>query len=215
MSQHRRTSTTGLLLTLLLVAHAGACRQQKQPTKITPPDAKRYVTTTNGLAKPRNDIPGLRNLARVDKGLWRSYQPRRRGFEQLKKLGVKTVVSLRMTRSDRKYLEGLGLRYRRIPITPWKANEARLLEVLKIITDPRNQPVHVHCKHGADRTGLVIALYRVVVQGWSKDRALRELSRFGFHSVWKNLKRTLERIDVAAFRKRLAAAPIQTPPLVR
>ncbi len=191
-----------------------ACNKKQQP-RAAPADAQRIVTSADGLAKPRNDVPGLRNLARVDKGLWRSYQPRREGFRQLKKLGVKTVVSLRNTRSDRKYLKGLGLRYKRLSVAPWNAKEKRLLQVLKVLTDPANQPVVVHCKHGADRTGLVVALYRVIVQGWSKEKALKELKRFGFHSVWKNLKTTFKRIDIAAFKRKLKATPAPKLDLVK
>lgn len=208
MSHITVTRLAILLCALSLTTGLGACKKRQNET--TPADAAKSLTTKDGLAKPRNDVPGLRNLARVDKGLWRSYQPRRAGFRQLKRLGVKTVVSLRMTRSDRKYLKGLGLQYKRIPLRPWNAKEDRLVQILRILTDPKNQPALVHCKHGADRTGLVVALYRVIVQGWTKDKALRELKRFGFHSVWKNLKTTFGAIDVAAFRKKLKSTPAPT-----
>lgn len=215
MNSSPKTTSNTLVLIALASFSMGACNGKPPSRAAAPADAKKPLTSADGLAKPRNDVPGLRNLARVHKGLWRSYQPRREGFQQLKKLGVKTVVSLRNTRSDRKYLKGLGLRYKRISIAPWNAKEERLLQVLKILTDPRNQPAHVHCKHGADRTGLVVALYRVIVQGWTKDKALAELKRFGFHSVWKNLKKTFKRIDIAAFKKKLKAMPAPQLDLVK
>ena len=70
------------------------------------------------------------------------------------------------------------------------------------MTNPESGTVLVHCQHGADRTGLLVAVYRVVVQGWSKERAIDEMTNggFGFHPVWKNLVAYLRHLDVARIR---------------
>ncbi len=67
----------------------------------------------------------------------------------------------------------------------------------------------IHCTHGADRTGVMIAAYRVVVQGWSKPEAEREMIRggYGYHLVWINLPRVLRRLDVAKMRRELGLPP--------
>ena len=80
---------------------------------------------------------------------------------------------------------------------------------LQIVADPNRAPLLVHCQHGADRTGLMSALYRVAVQGWTKEEALREMTEggFGFHKIWKNLPVWLERLDIEAIKKKAGMGP--------
>ena len=157
------------------------------------------------FAAPANEIPGLPNFAKVDEGLWRGAQPTAEGFHALARMGAKTVVSLRGFHSDRALLKGTGLRYRRIRFHTWHAEDDDVAEFLRLATDPAHRPVFVHCLHGADRTGTMVALYRMVVQGWPKERAIEELPRFGFHEVWKNLRDYLDKFDIESMRKRVAA----------
>ncbi len=159
------------------------------------------------LASPRNDVPGVTNLARVHEGLFRCAQPERVGFAELRKLGVKTVVNLRTFHSDRDDLEGLGLRYYHIPCQAWNPEDEDLVRFLKVAIDPENQPVLVHCQHGADRTGVMVATYRVFVEGWTKDEALEELPRFGFHEEWANLRKYFHALDFEKLRAAVEAAP--------
>ena len=73
---------------------------------------------------------------------------------------------------------------------------------------PEMQPVLVHCKHGSDRTGMMVAVYRVVVQGWEKGAAVDEMTHggYGFHAVWENLQDYVMALDVAGIRAQLAEA---------
>ena len=66
----------------------------------------------------------------------------------------------------------------------------------------------MHCQHGSDRTGTIIALYRMVIQNWSKEQAIAEMiqPKFGFHGVWKNIIRYLNRVDVVSMREKVLAA---------
>jgi hypothetical protein len=77
-----------------------------------------------------------------------------------------------------------------------------------IATDPARQPVLVHCRRGADRTGAMVAIYRVVVEGWTKADAIDEMTRggYGFRPVWQNLVRYIEDLDVKGTRARVVAA---------
>jgi protein tyrosine phosphatase (PTP) superfamily phosphohydrolase (DUF442 family) len=163
------------------------------------------------LAAPRNDVPGASNLAQISPGLFRSAQPTREGFERLAKMGVRTVVNLRAFHSDRELLTGLGMGYVHIPFEPWSPKQEHVVRFLQVVGDPRNRPVLVHCQHGADRTGTMVALYRVHEQGWRMNEAMQELPRFGFHSIWGNLRTFLERTDVEAVRAQVGRV---TPPVV-
>jgi protein tyrosine/serine phosphatase len=73
-----------------------------------------------------------------------------------------------------------------------------------IVTNPKRTPVLVHCQHGADRTGTMCALYRVAVQNWKKEEALREMTQggFGFHEIWENLPVWFEKLDIKAIKKK-------------
>ena len=147
--------------------------------------------------------PGLPNLHKVSDGLYRGAQPTAEGVRELKKLGVKTIINLRSTKSDGDLLGDTGLACETIPMTAWHAESEDAIKFLKIVTDKTKTPVFVHCLHGADRTGTMCAVYRVVVQGWSKEEAIREMKEggFRFHPIYSNLPKFIETLDVEALRK--------------
>jgi len=152
---------------------------------------------------------GVPNLHRVDTNFFRSAQPSRTGFTTLvNELGLRTTVSLRLFHSDEDLVQDLGIAAQRFPIRTWSIREETVIAPLTAIrTAQRLGPVLLHCQHGADRTGLVSALYRVLFQGWSKQDALREMKegRFGYHAIWGNIPAFLERVDVAALRAAIEA----------
>lgn len=129
----------------------------------------------------------LAHFYQVDEGLYRGAQPTAEGFRRLKALGVKTVVSLRAyghearSRGDeRHFVESLGMRWASLPMRMyWRPSEPQVQEFLAIALDPDQQPVFVHCQHGEDRTGALVAVYRVVKQGWAPDRAYTEARALG------------------------------------
>ena len=153
-------------------------------------------------AKPM-DVPGLPNLHQVSDDLYRGAQPSAEGMRELEKLGVKTVVNLRSSHSDRDELEGTGLAYEHIKMTAWNPESEDVVRFLQVISDSDLLPVFVHCKHGADRTGLMCAVYRIAVQGWSKEEAIEEMTQggFGFHEIWKNLPKYIRKLDIDELRR--------------
>jgi protein tyrosine/serine phosphatase len=124
----------------------------------------------------------------VDKKFYRSAQPDANGFKALATgHGVRTVISLRAFNSDRPLTRGLDLRLARFPIHTWHIEREDVVGALRTLRlTTREGPTLLHCQHGADRTGMIVALYRVLYQGWSKDAALDEMhnGNFGFHAVW-------------------------------
>ena len=155
-------------------------------------------------AQPVDLLPGLTNFATVSADLYRGAQPTNEGFRALARMGVKTVVNLRAFHDDAKLLEGTGLGYVHITFEPWKPDPREVATFLKILTDPARRPVFVHCQHGADRTGTMVAAYRMVFQGWTLEQALAELPNFGFHRVWSNLKTFLRGLSFETLRNGLA-----------
>jgi protein tyrosine phosphatase (PTP) superfamily phosphohydrolase (DUF442 family) len=151
------------------------------------------------------DLPGLPNLHKVNAGLYRGAQPTAEGIEQLKKLGVRAIVNLRSGHSDKNLLGKSSIVVEDIPTTPLGITEDDVVRFLRIATDRRRQPVFVHCQHGADRTGTMCAAYRVVVDGWTKQQAIDEMTKggFGFHPVWSNLPKFIEKLDVEKVKAKL------------
>ena len=132
---------------------------------------------------------GLPNLHRVDAKLYRSAQPTAEGMTNLVALGVKTVINLRDNASDADEIGGLPLAARRIEIATWNPKVEQVREFFKILDDTNVVPVLVHCWHGADRTGTMCALYRILRQGWKVEDAIAEMKDggYGYHSVWFHL----------------------------
>jgi uncharacterized protein (TIGR01244 family) len=167
-----------------------------------------------GTAAPRNPawaspVDTRRNLYRITDTFYRSERLTRADVAQLRQLGVRTVINLRAFHSDADVLAGSGIRQVRIPLLTWKIDDAQIVRALEEICAAQAEgPILLHCQHGADRTGLVAAMYRMAYQGWSKQQALEELQHggYGFHSVWKNIPRYIRDVDVPAIRRALGIA---------
>ena len=167
-------------------------------------EAPRKSPTTQPLASPR-DLPGLPNFGRVSDVLYRGAQPSPEGFRQLKQMGVKTVVDLR-GESHRDELEDVGLKYIHIPTNVFQIEEPKVIEFLRTVQDPANQPVFVHCQHGADRTGCYVAAYRIVEQGWSEPDARLDLYNFRYNPFFGSVTTYLRQLDPEHVRRQLDTA---------
>ena len=155
---------------------------------------------------------GLPNLHQVTPTLFRGAQPSAVGMRQLKAMGVKTVVNLRSFNSDREELGDTGLAYEHILMKAWHPEREDIIRFLQITTDTNRQPVFVHCQHGADRTGLMCAVYRVAVCGWTKAEAIREMTQggFGHHTIWTNLVKFIQDLDIDAIKKEAGIETVKT-----
>jgi protein tyrosine/serine phosphatase len=147
-------------------------------------------------------VDGVPNLHKVSDNLYRSAQPTAQGMKNLKQMGIETVVNLRSFHSDREEIGDTGLGYEHIYMKAWHPERKEAVRFLQIVTNPKRTPVLVHCLHGADRTGTMIALYRIAVQGWTRGEAIREMTEkgFNFHPVFDNLPEWIQKLDIEAIK---------------
>lgn len=158
-------------------------------------------------------LEGVPNLHQITPTLYRSEQPTALGFRNLEKLGVRTVINLRAFNSDDDEVRGTALRTERVKILTWNVDDAHVIDVMRMLRNTDNGPFLIHCQHGADRTGLMSAMYRILEQGWTVDDALAELrdGGYGYHAMWKNILRYVRSADVDKLRAAIAA-PAAAPP---
>ena len=167
-------------------------------------------------ANPVAASPGLPNLHRVNAGLYRSAQPSREGFVLLDTHvslangdpPIRAIVSLRAFKEDSSLVNvSSALLLEEISFKTWHPEDEDVVKFLRIATTPALQPVLVHCRHGSDHTGTMVAVYRIVVEGWTKAQAADEMVHggFGFHPLWQKLLRYIEALDVEAIRAQVAA----------
>ncbi|WP_232465504.1 dual specificity protein phosphatase family protein [Burkholderia ubonensis] len=167
--------------------------------------------STDVAARPlqwAQTVPDARldNLHRITPSLYRSALLSKADVPELQKLGIRKVISFRAFHSDERILAGTQITMQRIPINTWYIRDEDMVAALKALRDAdRDGPVLIHCQHGADRTGLVSALYRMVYQGWTREQALDELQHggYGFHAIWQNITYYLKHVDVERLRRQV------------
>jgi tyrosine-protein phosphatase SIW14 len=139
-------------------------------------------------------LVGLKNVGRITPGVYRGAQPGSEGYATLKKMGIRTVVNLRTTVSEKRAVEAAGMKSVEIPIGMFNNRDLEKVDkIVALMADPANRPVFVHCKLGQDRTGIVVAAYRMKIDGWPLNLAEAEMESFGFNGVWVNLRHFLHR----------------------
>jgi tyrosine-protein phosphatase SIW14 len=152
----------------------------------------------NALAQSEAPYAGLPNFHQVNAQLYRGAQPEAGGLQTLKKIGVRTIVNLRhdgaATRAESDEARQLGLRYFNVPLPDLSAPTDKEVErVLEIINAAENYPVFVHCHHGEDRTGTIIACYRISHDSWTATQARKEAENMGMSWTQLGMKRYIDR----------------------
>jgi protein tyrosine/serine phosphatase len=133
---------------------------------------------------------GLPKFGRINDSLYRGAQPYEEGLQQLKKLGITTIIDLRSEDAhkvewERKQAEALGIRFIHLPVSGWSTPSAeQVAQFFSLLRANANEKVFVHCRLGEDRTGVFIASYRIAFDHWSSDQALNEMLDFGFNRLW-------------------------------
>ena len=139
------------------------------------------------LVTPTVDRPHLDNFGTLADAVWRGAQPGPQGFRRLRALGVDTVINLRAeSDGEAELVRALGMRYLYFPLDPLAPpTHAQILAFLRAAADPRLGRIFFHCYHGADRTGVAAACWRIALDGWTLSEAVREMRAFRFHGSFQ------------------------------
>ncbi|OFX34499.1 MAG: hypothetical protein A2X08_10340 [Bacteroidetes bacterium GWA2_32_17] len=149
------------------------------------------------------ELNGLYNLFKVDDNLFRSEQPNRKDMITLKNYGIKTILNLRHTKTDNCEAKNTNLEIQHITINTWTISYEDIVQSLKTINNSK-KPVLIHCLHGSDRTGCIVAAYRMTNCNWTKDEAIKEFKEggFGYHEKWfPNILELLNNINIEQLKK--------------
>ena len=131
---------------------------------------------------------GILNFGKINESLYRGAQPDAEGIQNLKRLGIKTIINLRMTgdvwKGEEAEARASGILYTNLPMKGLgRPTDEQVAQALSLI-NTLPSPVFVHCQHGCDRTGTVIACYRMEHDQWSNRSSLQEARQYGF-SRWE------------------------------
>lgn len=125
----------------------------------------------------------ISNFGKINDNFYRGAQPSRRDISDLAGLGVKAVIDLQEDgeAGERQAVEAAGMRYYRIGMSDnsWPSME-KAEQFLKLVNDPANQPVFIHCHGGRHRAGAMTAIYRITHDKWTADQAFAEMRRYEF-----------------------------------
>ncbi len=125
------------------------------------------------------------------------------GYEALKQNGIQTIVTLRILDRYSDELQEDGFRTYHLSVKHVHPETEDVLEFLNIVTNPKNKPVFVHCREGEDRTGMMVAIYRMVIQDWPREKAIDEMKRMGFNNWNKPIERYIQNINIAELKQGL------------
>jgi tyrosine-protein phosphatase SIW14 len=183
MRDHKiRTAGALLLAGVFLLAEARSHAAHPKPAAVAPDcPACIFARTAN--------LPGVANFAAVTPELYRGGQPSARGFQELKNLGVAIDVNLRAGREqgekEKQTVEALGIRYVGVPWSSFHGpRDAQVAAFLELLSENPDKRIFVHCREGRDRTGVMIAAFRIADQHWPAPAAVQEMEAFHFHSLW-------------------------------
>lgn len=153
------------------------------------------LTNAHAAAVTKNPIP---RFLKVADGVYRGGTPGVEGVAYLKQLGFKTILNLESSketlRREEEAAKKHGIHWVSNPITLFSLpDDDEIDEMIKLMADPKNLPIFVHCKAGRDRTGMMLGIYRVEVQKWGPAHAWQEMLALGFRRIYFPLSNIFKR----------------------
>ena len=155
-----------------------------------------FLAAGNPVSAASRGVPaseGIANFGKVSDHLYRGAQPDGQGIRNLKKLGIKTILNLCLTNEvwppEPAAASANGLAYTNVPMKglgrPTDAQVPRLLALLETLP----APIFIHCEHGCDRTGTIVACYRIRHDQWPAQLALQEARKYGLSRLERGMRK--------------------------
>ncbi|MDR2982954.1 MAG: tyrosine-protein phosphatase [Puniceicoccales bacterium] len=185
------------LLLLCVFCLSGGCSSKPIPEEERPVTWGQPVQSTT-----------LGNFYKISPDLFRSEYPAQEDIADIKEQGIKSIINLRSSNDRSEVFQAEGLTTYWHKTNAGSISQQDMVDVFKFF-EKSPKPALIHCWHGSDRTGFIVAGYRIIYQGWSKEEAIRELRQggYGFHEIFfGNIIDTLNDIDVEAMRKEIGVS---------
>ena len=150
---------------------------------LSPEEKPQAAIVVEHVSGRKLTLRGIKNFGEVTPFLYRGAQPSREGFQSLAAMGIDVVVDLRLSgqAGERKTVTGLGMQYVSIPWHCMFPKDKSTALFLALLRDNPKKKVFVHCRYGDDRTGMMVAAYRMAAESWTADEARKEMQQFGFN----------------------------------
>ncbi|MFU8925935.1 dual specificity protein phosphatase family protein [Acinetobacter puyangensis] len=147
------------------------------------------------------------NLYQISDFLYRSEQPLHQQSQTLHQLGIDTIISLRSRNKTAREFQDESFNIIHIPIHTWAIDREDVLVTMQAFKQAQQKKhrVLIHCYHGSDRTGTMVAMYRIFFENWSTDDAVKEMKYggYGFHPIWVNIDRLFSTENITWIRQHL------------
>jgi uncharacterized protein (TIGR01244 family) len=154
---------------------------------------------------------GIVNFGKVSETLYRGAQPDELGIQNLKRMGVKLIINLRMPEDSWKPEEAAardcGITFTNVPFKGLGRPSDQQVRTVLAMIQSSTSPVFIHCRHGCDRTGTIVACYRIQHDGWTTDAALKEAKRYGMSRFERGMRSYV--MDFGSHTKSLATAVVK------
>jgi len=145
------------------------------------------------------------NIFKVSEKVYRSAQPDDDENHELKSIGIGEILNLRENHTDDDDIKDKSIILHRVEMNAGDITDAKIIAALRVIKGAK-EPILVHCWHGSDRTGVVIAMYRILFENWTKQQAIDELVNggFGYHdSIYPNITEYIKNVDIEQIKAKL------------
>src|SRR6202171_323324 len=179
------------LFAVFLLASMCAPAKAQVPSPPPPPPAQQQTETQQPSADAPAEVIGkelITGFAAITPALYRGAQPRQHGFEALAKMGIQIVVDLRGDRDgERAEVTSLGMQY--VPMH-WQCSFPKdriFADFLTLVRKNQGKKIFIHCRVGDDRTGMMIAAYRMAEEGWTAKQGMEEMTKYGFSFAHRRL----------------------------
>lgn len=137
--------------------------------------------------------PHVHNFGEINGHIYRGAAPSPVALQELRALGVKVILDLRLAgegaEAESLEVRKLGMKYINVPLSAWSApTQAQIEHIFPLLFHSDTEPVFIHCRRGKDRTGAVLACYRIQHDNWNNRRALEEANSYGMSRLERSMR---------------------------